>query len=39
MTFPASARPVDGSLRHEIEVGRHPITTDEPIGRRADRPA
>jgi putative redox protein len=30
-TFTASARPVDGSLRHQIDVnGRHIITTDEP---------
>ena len=31
MSFTASARPVDGTLRHEIDVnGRHTITTDEP---------
>jgi putative redox protein len=29
--FTASARSIDGSLRHEIDVnGRHTITTDEP---------
>jgi putative redox protein len=32
MTFTASARSADGSLRHEIDVnGRHTITTDEPV--------
>ena len=31
MSFTASARPVGGTLRHEIDVnGRHTITTDEP---------
>ena len=31
MSFTASARPVNGSLRHEIDVnGRHTIVTDEP---------
>jgi putative redox protein len=31
MRFTASARPVAGSLRHEVEInGRHTITTDEP---------
>ncbi len=30
-TLTASARSIDGSLRHEIDVnGRHTITTDEP---------
>jgi putative redox protein len=29
--FTASARPIDGTLRHDVEVnGRHTITTDEP---------
>jgi putative redox protein len=33
MTFTASARPVDGTLGHEIDVNaRHTITTDEPQG-------
>jgi len=33
MSFTASARSVDGTLRHEIDVnGRHTITTDEPVG-------
>ena len=33
MSFTASARPVNGSLRHEIDVnGRHTIVTDEPEG-------
>jgi putative redox protein len=32
MTFTASARPVGGTLRHEIDVnGRHTTTTDEPV--------
>jgi putative redox protein len=32
MSFTASARPINGSLRHQIDVnGRHKITTDEPI--------
>ena len=32
MSFTASARSVDGTLRHEIDVnGRHMITTDEPV--------
>jgi putative redox protein len=32
MSFTASARSVDGTLRHEIDVnGRHTITTDEPF--------
>ena len=31
MSFTASARSVDGTLRHEIDVnGRHLIATDEP---------
>jgi putative redox protein len=31
MSFTASARSIDGSLRHEIDVnGRHTIITDEP---------
>ncbi|MGO9898444.1 MAG: OsmC family protein, partial [Solirubrobacteraceae bacterium] len=31
MTMTATARPIDGTLRHEIDVnGRHTITTDEP---------
>jgi len=31
MAFTASARPVDGGLRHEVDVnGRHTIITDEP---------
>ncbi len=31
MTMTASARPIDGTLRHEIDVnGRHTIVTDEP---------
>ncbi len=31
MTMTAIARPIDGTLRHEIDVnGRHTITTDEP---------
>ncbi len=31
MTMTASARPIDGTLCHEIDVnGRHTITTDEP---------
>ena len=31
MTMTATARAIDGSLRHEIDVnGRHTITTDEP---------
>lgn len=31
MSFTASAKPRDGTLRHEIDVnGRHSITTDEP---------
>jgi putative redox protein len=31
MSFTASAQPIDGTLRHEIDVnGRHTITTDEP---------
>jgi putative redox protein len=31
MTYTATARPIDGALRHEIDVnGRHTITTDEP---------
>ncbi len=31
MSFTASARPIDGTLRHEIDVnGRHTIATDEP---------
>ncbi len=32
MAFTASARPVGGTLRHEIDVnGRHTIATDEPV--------
>jgi putative redox protein len=32
MSFTASARPLEGGLRHEIDVnGRHTITTDEPV--------
>ena len=31
MSYTATARPINGSLRHEIDVnGRHTITTDEP---------
>jgi len=31
MSFTATARSIDGSLRHEVDVnGRHTITTDEP---------
>ena len=31
MTYTATARPVEGALRHEIDVnGRHTIVTDEP---------
>ena len=31
MSMTATARPIDGTLRHEIEVnGRHTIITDEP---------
>ena len=31
MTMTATARQMDGALRHEIDVnGRHVITTDEP---------
>ncbi len=31
MSFTASARSVDGTLRHDVDVnGRHVITTDEP---------
>jgi putative redox protein len=31
MSMTAAARPVDGTLRHEVEVnGRHTIVTDEP---------
>ena len=31
MSFTASARSINGTLRHEIDVnGRHTITTDEP---------
>ena len=31
MAFTASARPIDGGLRHEVDVnGRHTIITDEP---------
>lgn len=31
MSFTASARPVEGALRHEVDVnGRHTIHTDEP---------
>ena len=31
MTMTASARQIDGTLRHEIDVnGRHTLTTDEP---------
>ncbi len=31
MTFTASARPINGTLQHEIDVnGRHTIFTDEP---------
>ena len=31
MTMTATARAIDGALRHEIDVnGRHTITTDEP---------
>ncbi|HXR13248.1 MAG TPA: OsmC family protein [Solirubrobacteraceae bacterium] len=33
MSFTASAHPIDGTLRHEIDVnGRHTIITDEPEG-------
>ena len=38
----ATARPVDGTLRHEVDVnGRHGIVTDEPIrlGGRDEGPA
>ena len=31
MTMTATARPIDGTLRHEVDVnGRHTIVTDEP---------
>jgi len=31
MTMTATARPMNGTLRHEIDVnGRHTTTTDEP---------
>ncbi len=31
MMMTATARPIDGTLRHEVDVnGRHSITTDEP---------
>lgn len=31
MTMTATARPIDGTLRHQIDVnGRHTITTDQP---------
>ena len=31
MSMTATARPIDGTLRHEVEVnGRHTIITDEP---------
>ena len=31
MSYTATARPIDGTLRHEIDVNaRHTITTDEP---------
>ena len=31
MSYTATAQPIDGTLRHEIDVnGRHTITTDEP---------
>ena len=31
MNYTATARPINGTLRHEIDVnGRHSITTDEP---------
>lgn len=31
MSYKATARPINGTLRHEIDVnGRHTITTDEP---------
>jgi putative redox protein len=32
MSFTATAHPVDGTLRHEVDVnGRHTIVTDEPL--------
>ena len=32
MSMTATARPVDGTLRHEVDVnGRHTIITDEPV--------
>lgn len=32
MTMTASARPIDGTLTHEVDVnGRHTIITDEPV--------
>jgi len=32
MSFTASARAIDGTLRHAVDVnGRHSITTDEPL--------
>jgi len=32
MSFTASARSIDGTLRHEVDVnGRHTIITDEPV--------
>jgi putative redox protein len=32
MSMTATARPIDGGLRHAVEVnGRHTITTDEPV--------
>ena len=31
MSYTATAQPIDGTLRHQIDVnGRHAITTDEP---------
>ena len=33
MSFTASARSIDGTLRHEVDVNsRHTIITDEPAG-------
>ena len=33
MNYTATAQPINGTLRHEIDVnGRHSITTDEPNG-------
>jgi putative redox protein len=42
MAMTATARPVDGTMRHEVDVnGRHTIVTDEPtrLGGTDDGPA